>query len=180
MKFLVPLLMLLSNIAWADTSAEFAKAYFSDLENGDYVAAAEKFDPEQLNEFRTMMEFYKEIPAEGQAQFIQTFFGSDQTAESIEKINDVEFFAGIFTFIMRQASAAGSLSFDGFEVLGEVMEGEDIAHLVTRNRVSVGELEVEAMEVVSLKKEGEEWRMLLSGKMKGLPDQMRAAFGAAK
>ena len=35
-----------------------------------------------------MMEFYKEVPPEAQAQFIQTFFGADQTVESVEQLND--------------------------------------------------------------------------------------------
>jgi len=179
MKILIPILLLVSNLAWAETSAEFAKAYFGDLESGNFEAAAEKFDPEQLNEFRTMMEFYKEIPAQAQTQFIQTFFGPDQTIETVDKATDVQFFSGVFSFIMRQAEAAGGLNFDGFEILGEVMEG-DVVHLVTRNRVSVGELEMEAMEVVSVKKQGDSWKLMLSGKMKGLPEQLKAAFGAAK
>ena len=77
---------------------------------------------------------------------------------------------------MAQAEAAGGLNFDGMEVLGEVKEGANVAHVVMRNRVSVGEIEIEAMEVVSFKKVGKDWKALLSGKMKGLANQLRTAF----
>lgn len=79
---------------------------------------------------------------------------------------------------MKQAEAAGGLNFDGIEILGEVKEGDDITHLVTRTTVSVGAIDMEAMEVVSLKKSGDEWRILMSGKIKGLPQQLRAAYAA--
>ena len=180
MKYLLPITLLLMNPAFAETSTERAKLYFADIESRNFSAAAGHFDPGHLKEFRSMMEFYKVLPAEDQDQFIQTFFGEDQTAASIEKIGDREFFSGIFNFIMRQADAAGGLSFDGLEILGEVKEGDNISHLVTRNSISVGEIEMEAMEVVSLKKSDEEWRILMSGKIRGLPDQLRSAFSGAK
>jgi hypothetical protein len=177
-RYLVLILVLFSNFASAETSTDRAKMYFSDIENRNFTAAAEHFDPVQLKEFRKMMEFYKEIPPEAQKQFIQTFFGAEQTLESMETVTDTEFFSGLFSFIMKQADAAGGLSFDGIEILGEVKEGKHVSHLVTRNRVSVGELEMEAMEVISLKKVGDEWRVLMSGKIKGLPQQLKAAFNA--
>ena len=169
----------LSGFAWADTPEAVALAYFSDLESGNYAAAAEKFDPEQLAEFRTQMEFYKEIPLDAQSQFIQMFFGSADSVESIDKLTDVEFFSGLFVFMQRQVELAGRLSFDGIEILGSVEEGEDVSHLVTRNRVSVEEIEIEALEVVSLKKQGEKWYMMLQGQLKGLPQQLKIGFGAA-
>jgi hypothetical protein len=175
-KHFVIILVIFSNFAWAENPTERAEMYFSDIENRNYSAAAEHFDPVQLKEFREMMEFYKEIPTEAQAQFIKTFFSEEQTVESIAKLSDTEFFSGLFNFIMKQAEATGGVSFDGLEILGEVKEGQNISHLVTRNRVSIGELEVEAMEVVSMKKVGNEWRMMMSGKIKGLPQQIKAAF----
>ncbi len=176
MKYLVLILLLVSNTAWAETPEERAKLYFTDIESGNFVAAAKHFDPSQLKEFRSTMEFYKEIPVRDQTEFIQTFFGADQTTESLDKISDVDFFAKLFTFMMRQADAVGGLNFDGLEILGGVKEGSDISHLVTRNRVTVGKLNVEAMEVVSLMKSGDEWRILMSGQIKGFADQLRATF----
>ena len=178
MKFHFVTLFLVANIAWAETPQQRAELYFSDIENLDFLGAASHFDAEQLKEFRGMMEFYKEMPEEAQTNFVQTFFGPDQSTESLENLSDLEFFSGLFSFIMKQAEAAGGLNFDGIEILGEVKEGDDITHLVTRTTVSLGAIDMEAMEVVSLKKSGEEWRILMSGKIKGLPQQLRAAYAA--
>ncbi|CAA0093151.1 Uncharacterised protein [Halioglobus japonicus] len=176
MKYLILLAILVTNVAWAETASDRALEYFSDINNRNFSAAAGHFDPAQLKEFRTTMEFYKGLPPEAQTQFVQTFFGPSQTVESISAVSDVEFFSGIFNFIMQQADQVGGMNFEGVEILGEVKEGDNIAHLVTRNRVSVGEIDVEAMEVVSLKKNGDDWSMLMSGSIKGLPAQLNAAF----
>jgi len=47
---------------------------------------------------------------------------------------------------------------------------------VTRNQVTVGDVKVEGMEVVSCKKRGDEWKLLVSTQMKGLANQIRAAI----
>lgn len=164
-------------MAFAETPEERAELYFADVQRLDFDAAVGHYDPDGLREFREEFSFYKELPAQQQAQFIQTFFGPMETVESVRKLSDQAFFAAIFKFVMRQAEAAGGLNFDELEILGGVPEGDDVRHLVTRNRVSVGEIQVEAMEVVSLKQHGEEWRILMSGKLKGMADQMKAALG---
>lgn len=166
---------MIAQVSFAETASDRAKMYFEDLQQGKYKVAASHFDPSQLKEFRQMMEFYKALPEEHSKRFVQTFFGENQSVDKVAKLSDAEFFAGMLTFIMRQAQAAGGVDFNGFQVLGEVPEGE-VIHLVTRNQVSVGHISTEAMEVVSLKKNGDEWRMLMSGKVKGLPNQIKAAF----
>ncbi|TPW17947.1 MAG: hypothetical protein FD130_457 [Halothiobacillaceae bacterium] len=123
-----------------------------------------------------MMDFIYEIPAEKQLHFLDTFFGAGATKESVSKLSDKEFFASFLGAAMAQAEAVGGINFGAMEVLGEVKEGNDIAHVVTRTKVSVGEVEVEAMEVVSFKKSGDSWKALMSGKMKGMANQLRAAL----
>ena len=176
MKYLLLILLLLTSAASAETPEERAELYFSDIESGNFSAVAKHFDPSQLKTFRSRMGFYKEIPARDQAEFIQTFFDAGQTVDSLDKISDSDFFAGLFKFTMRQAEAAGNLNFDGLEILGEVKEGSDVTHLVTKNRVRVGETNLEAMKVVSLKKNGKDWHIMMSEQIQGLPDQLKAAF----
>jgi len=50
------------------------------------------------------------------------------------------------------------------------------SHVVTRNKVTVGEVDVEALEVVSFKRIGSEWKALLSGRSKGLANQLKATL----
>jgi hypothetical protein len=93
-------------------------------------------------------------------------------------MSDSEFFASFLRAALSQAQALGKVNFEDLEILGEVMEGPDVAHVVTRNKLSVGDFEVEGMEVVSCKKRGDEWKLLVSTQMKGLANQIRSALSS--
>lgn len=174
---IIAILLLSTSPAFAKTASETATYYFNVLKQKDYDRAATFFDPAALGEFRQMMSFVNEIPDEGQQQFFTTFFGLEASRESISKLSDANFFASFLRAAMEQAETVGGVNFGKMEVLGEVMEGKDVVHVVTRNKVSVGEIEVEAMEVVSFKRIGSEWKALMSGKIKGLASQLKAALG---
>jgi hypothetical protein len=172
-------LLLAGSPAFAKTASETASDYFKVLQQKDYDRAATFFDPAALGEFRRMMSFTDEIPAEGQKEFFEAFFGPGASRESVAKLSDARFFASFLRAVMAQAEALGGLNFDRMQILGEVTEGKDVAHVVTRNKVSVGKIEVEAMEVASFRKVGSEWKALLSGKIKGVASQIRAALQGA-
>jgi hypothetical protein len=172
-------LLILAPAVRAETPEQRARMYFSAIGEGKYTEAAGHVEPGQLKEFRAAIEVYEGLPADQLRDFVKTVFGKDETPESVKAKSDSQFFAAFLDSVTRQAAAVGGLRVNAPEILGQVKEGEDVVHLVTRNRVGVGSVEVEAMEVLSLKKHGEEWRVLMSGELKGLPDQIRAAIANA-
>jgi len=175
-QFVMVILLLLSSSAFAKTASEMATEYFGTLQQKDYGRAATFFDPAALGEFRQIMSFVNEISDEGQQQFYTIFFGPEANRQSTGKLSDADFFAAFLRATMAQAEKLGGVNFEKMEILGEVMEGKDVAHVVTRNKVSVGEVEVEAMEVISFKKIGSDWKALLSGKIKGMANQLKATL----
>jgi hypothetical protein len=175
-QFVIIILLLSSSTSFAKTPSETATDYFNVLKQKDYNRAATFFDPAALREFRQMMSFVNEIPDEGQQEFFTTFFGPEANKESIGKLSDANFFASFLGATIGLAETAGGVNFGKMEILGEVMEGKDVAHVVTRNKVSVGEVELEAMEVVSFKRIGSKWKVLMSGKIKGVASQLKAAL----
>ena len=170
------LLIITSSSAFAKTPSEAANDYFGMLKDKNYKAAALLFDPSALKEFRQMMGFTDEVSPEAQKQFFTAFFGSESNMKTVSKLSDVEYFSSFLTAVFAQLESVGGVNFDKMEVIGEVMEGNNIAHVVTRTKVSAGEIELESMEVVSFKKSDKEWRALLSGKLKGIAIQLKAAF----
>jgi hypothetical protein len=178
LRFAIAALLLSSGSVFAATAPETTAAFFDQLEKGDFKAAAAYFDPPALTEFRNSLEVLNEAPAAAQQQFREAFFGAGATAESISKMSDQEFFAAFLRTALAQAESLGRVNFDGMEILGEVMEGPDIAHVVTRNTVKAGDFEIEGMEVVSCRKRGDEWKLLVSNEMKGLANQIRAAISS--
>lgn len=171
-------LLLSSGLVYGATAPETTAAFYAQLQKGDFEAAAGYFDPPALTEFRQSLNIINDAPPAAQQQFREAFFGAGATAESIAKMSDRQFFASFLRSAITQAEALGRVNFDDLEILGEVMEGPDVAHVVTRNQVTVGDVKVEGMEVVSCKKRGDEWKLLVSTQMKGLANQIRAALSS--
>ena len=178
LRFALAALLLSSGLVYGATAPETAAAFYKQLQEGNFEAAAAFFDSPALTEFRQSLSIIDEAPPAAQQQFREAFFGAGATAESIAKMSDKQFFASFLRSAITQAEALGRVNFDDLEILGEVMEGPDVAHVVTRNQVTVGDVEVEGMEVVSCKKRGDEWKLLVSTQMKGLANQIRAAISS--
>ncbi|WP_035608483.1 hypothetical protein [Haloferula sp. BvORR071] len=159
------------------TPQEMTKAYYDAQKAKDFDALAKLFDPAELKAFRTKLDFLTDLPDEDGAAVITAFFGEEATKESVKKLDDLGFFA---TFLKSAAGAgedAGGTMPDDVKVVGEVKEGEDRIHVVTRCKTGAGELQVESMEVMSFKKIGDAWKAQLSGAMAALPAQVRQSFG---
>lgn len=161
--------------AFAKTPSEVAANYYGALKQKDYVAAAKFFAPSALAEFRQNLAFMNELP-DGGGKFFGTFFGAGASKESVGKLSNVDFFAAFMRAVMAQAETVGGANFGKMEILGEVPEGKDKVHVLSRNRVSVGELEMESMDVASVALVDGEWKMLMSGKIKGMAAQLKAAL----
>lgn len=181
----IPMKTLITNLLFAlaftaaslaQTASETAKAYFEVFKTGEYQKAAEFFSPQALKDFREMLDFTDLLPEEKTADFYSNIFEEDASVESVSKMTDAEFFGTFLSFVMKQAAAVGGINFDKVEILGEVPEGENTIHVLTRSRVTLGEMSLESMEVVSFEKIDGKWKALLSGKMKGMAAQIRKAF----
>ncbi|MEM6793151.1 MAG: hypothetical protein AAF725_04180 [Acidobacteriota bacterium] len=159
------------------SATELAEKYFGLLQKEDFQGAAQLFDPAALAEFRGSMSFLLELPEEARGQFFGIFFGPEATVESVKALSDPDFFAAFLKSVLAQA---GGVSFDGLQVIGEVAEGTDQVHVVTRNQATAAGISIEAMEVVSFKRSGEgPWAMQMSGRFKGVAEQLKNALGAA-
>jgi len=163
--------------ALSDTASKAAADYYRTLKEKDYPAAAKMFDPAALKSFRGTMLFMTELDEDQRNEVLEVFFGHGATKESVEKMSDTEFFAGFFKGVMGQAEEIGGVDFGELQVLGEVPEGADVVHVVTRNKVGVGEIKVESLEVISFKKTEAGWKALLNGEMTGMAAQLKNSFG---
>lgn len=178
MTCVIGLLILLSltTSAFAQTPSEQAVKYFEVFKSGEYDKAASFFDPKAIKDFRKMFDFGDALPENQQTEFYTTFFGEDSTKESVAKLTDLEFFSSVLAFVLGQAMGAGGVEFQKVEILGEVPEGKKVIHVLARTNVKSGKIKMEAMEVLSFRKSKDGWKLLLSGKMKGMAAQLREAF----
>ena len=159
-----------------ESPKELAEAYFSLLKKSNWTETAELFDPTALKQFREMTAFLTELAVEEAEGHLRHFFGADATRESVREMSDAEYFSAFMQAVMGQAVQAGQLNFEKVEVIGAVAEGDDVRHVVARIYISVGELKVESMEVLTCNRTADGWKLALQGKMKGMAEQLKRAL----
>lgn len=168
-------LLLLSGPALSDDIERVMMQYFDAMEYEDYDAAARLFDPEDIKVFRESFSFLAELSVNQQQAVYEQMIGPWATQESVEKMSDEEFFASVFGFSMRQAM--GQVQITRADYLGSVLEGEELAHAVSRISVAVGDFEVTEMDVTTLARRNGAWRMKVSGDVERIAGQVKRAMG---
>ncbi len=147
---------------------------YARMRAGDWAAAAEAFDPEALRGFRGM--FLPLLEGKGGDGLAVAFFGEGKTAAEVAKMSDSEFFAG---FIRSVAGGLGGMvSLGEQQILGGVPEGANRTHLVVRARAEAMGMRITQMEVVTLNRTPQGWRLAMSGEMEGLAQMMQKMMGA--
>jgi len=130
------------NTTTEKTGTKVAELYFQLLQENKWEEVVKLYDPEALKHFKSMM--------------------SGEENQSAE-----EFFASYLQQMMDFASVIGDVNFNKVNIIGSIPEG-DMLHIMVRTVASVGEMSIEKMEVLSLKKHGDGWKIILSGKMEGM------------
>ncbi|MBP6750585.1 MAG: hypothetical protein KA144_13185 [Xanthomonadaceae bacterium] len=144
---------------------------FRRMKAGEWTSAADAFDPAALTQLRDMLAPILE--SEDGAGVATMFFGDGASPASLKSMSDQAFFAGLMSSIMQ--TAGGSL--ESQEVLGGVAEGPDRMHMVVRNKAAAMGLSITQMEVVTLNKTPQGWRLALSGKMEGMAQALKQLGG---
>jgi hypothetical protein len=146
---------------------------------GDWNGAAEAFDPAALREFRQM--FAPILQGEGGDFMAAGFLGEGRTAADALKLTDAEFFAG---FVRNMAGGLGGLggavNLGEQQILGVVPEGADLMHVVARTSSETMGVRITQMEVVTLRRTPQGWRLALSAEMEGFAQLMGRMMEAAR
>ena len=153
------------------------QGYLETMKAGQFVKMAELMHPEALEKFRAMMlSIVDETKTSEEDNPLRLFRGVKDVA-ALKKLSPAEFFAAFFGGLMdlspamKDALGSGSM---GMTPIGSVPEG-DVLHVVCRTTAGVEGVNITKMEVISLKRAGGNWRVLLSGEMEGIAQALRAA-----
>lgn len=155
--------------AAANTPQATVAAMNQAMERGDWKAAAAQFDPQALKDFRAMlMPVIDAAPAAQRETMVKTMFDIGSLDE-LKRASDGDFFASYMGGIL--SLAGGKLVSN--DIIGEVAEGADVRHVVTRSRVAAQGIEMTKMDVVSLRRTPQGWRVQLKGDMTGMAELMK-------
>jgi hypothetical protein len=159
------LLSLAAGLAQAATTPEITvKEYMAALQKDGMVAVSRFLHPDELKRFKEMLlpMFRKDAAAKSEA--IRGIYGPEATLASVEAMPPTEFMDGFMRLAGEQLSGA---TFGDAEVLGKVSEN-DVVHVVTRAATKIKEIQIKTVTVVSTKKSGADWKLMLTGELEGL------------
>jgi len=166
----LPALLLLAfapALAAQATPEQVVQRYFDSFRTGDYAANVALMHPEALNDMKETLSGLVAIPgATDEPQFREMFGVS--TVEEFNRLTPAALFAAVLRSQLEDPEMRQILGSAQTEVLGHVMEGDSVAHVVYRMRMSMGEMQVNQVQVAPLKRADGEWRVLLTGSLAGM------------
>ena len=157
---------------YALTPERIARTHFEMLRNKQWIEIAHLYDPEELSDIREIVSIIFESPDEVSAKYLDTIFGPGTTKVKVEAMTDYIFFANFLRFVMEQTDQWIQNQFKEIDILGSVKEGDNLVHVVSKMQIAIDDTTMESIKVVSFKKVGNEWHILLRGEIKGLIQQM--------
>ena len=172
LRLLFVALLVFSCSASATTPEEVAQDYLRVATDDGLSATGRFFEPAAVEGMKQTFVSLLDLEAEqGQSQVRTIMFGEGTSLEAARQLNAPEFYGGVMRFIEAQMNSS-EIRFSGSEVLGAVYEGSDLAHVVARVVVGVGEQEMSSVDLISMRRNGQGWALLMQAEM----DQFAAAM----
>jgi len=163
--------------AQESTPEATASAYMQAVRAGNWAGMAKLMHPEALNQLRTLMQPLFASNAPEADDFRQRFLGV-RTAREAAALSDTTVFANFVRSLNEQnPTAAQALQAATIEEIGHVSEGPDVAHVVYRATLDVEGMTISNVNVLTVKRSGDDWRVLLTGDYSALATALRQALG---
>jgi hypothetical protein len=158
----------------AEQPEEVAHLYIRAMADARLNVVADHMHPGALDRFKgIMIEIAGAIAAAPEdrkppAKMVSALFG-DEGPAAVKDLAPrevfVRFMSNLTTFVPQiRVMHAGS----EYQVLGHVVEGGNVAHVVFRATLLQGAHEMTKMSVLSLKRDGEHWKVLLTDDLESL------------
>lgn len=153
------------------TPEEVVARYFETFRTGDYAANAAMMDPAALEELKSSMTQLVDLAGAEPAGELEATFGVS-TAEELRALPAATLYERMLRSTLGRAEVAEVMASAEMDVIGHVAEGEDLAHVVYRMRMRVGETEVDQVQLAPLRRTADGWRVMLTGSLAGMMQGM--------
>ena len=158
-------------------AAEVAAKGMEAVRAADWAGFTKLMHPEALAAAKKMFEPI--VVADTTAEMRRAFFGVE-TVEQFTALSDAQAFEALMANLTKNIPGfAEALTGARFETIGVLPEGSELAHVVYRGDVQAEGIAVSKTAVVTLRRHGGEWRMLLSGNIEGLAARLAQMAAAA-
>ncbi|HEX6038482.1 hypothetical protein [Longimicrobium sp.] len=165
---LVALLAFAPGLRAQDTPEQVVQQYFDTFVRGDYAANVALMHPDALTDLQEMMSgMVALVGTEGDDGQLREMFGV-QSMEEFNRLTPAQLFERLLRWQLDKPEMREVLSGAQTTVLGHVMEGDSLAHVVYRMRMEVGAMSVDQVQVAPVKQSNGQWRVLLTGTFAGM------------
>ena len=147
-----------------ESPEQFASRYDSVSKTGDGAELSKLMHPDALSRFREIVAPFFDVKSN---DIGSTIFGV-KTKTAFTELTSEQIFERFMLFVSKVPEVAEAMKTAQMSMIGHVKEGSDVAHLVYKVNVKVGDITVAKTGVMSLKRNGEKWLALLSGDYEGL------------
>jgi hypothetical protein len=158
----------------AEPPEEVAHTYIRAMADARMNVVADQMHPSALDRFKGIMtDVANAIVAapsdrKPSAKMVSALFG-DEGPTVVKDLAPrdvfVRFMSNLTTFVPQIRAMHGGSE---YQVLGHVDEGINVAHVVFRATLAQGDHEMTKMSVLSLKRDGEHWKVLLTDDLENL------------
>jgi hypothetical protein len=124
---------------------------------------ANAMDPDSLEEFRTAVvaTIDTAVKRVGEAKLLESFPGV-RSVKALKALDAPHLFAGVVRRMTADPEFQKSLAKTKIDVFGHISEGgDDTAHVVYRSRMKQGEVDIVRLNVVTVRKSGQTWKMAI-------------------
>jgi hypothetical protein len=165
------LLALPARGAAQETPEQVVQRYYETFRTGDYAGNAALLHPDALNQMKETMLGLAALPGAVQEPQFHEMFGV-RTVEELRALPAATVFERMLRSQLENEDMRQILASSQVTVLGHVMEGDSTAHVVYRMRMSLGEMQMDQVQVAPVKRADGQWRVLLTGSLAGMMNAM--------
>ncbi|HEX5726713.1 MAG TPA: hypothetical protein VFX98_14655 [Longimicrobiaceae bacterium] len=153
-----------------ETPEAVARRYFESMRAANWTANVALMHPEALASFK---QIFVQLGTGIGPEAVQELFGTDPAG--LERMSGEQVYTTFMQKVMGQFGGLGEMMAGmEAEVVGHVPEGAEQAHVVYRMTMEMAGMSMNQMQVISLKRDGGTWKVLLTGDMANLGAMFRA------
>lgn len=155
-----------------ETPEAVAERSLAAIRDGNFLAVASLMHEDALRELRALLEPILTLDDPEVVELRQQLMG-ESSIPAIRGMSDTLFVSRFLGLAMNREGMAQALKSSQGKLLGSVKEGPDTVHVVYRLALSVEDIAITEMDVISLGRSRAGWRTLLKGDVRAMASALQ-------
>ena len=156
------------------TPEKLVNKYYNYIVSNDMQSLSEYMHSDELDKFKNMLQpVFLSLLKNSNTPPPFSFTNGD-SLEIIYQDSSKQFFERFMRFaISLNPGLNSAISGSTIEPIGHVKDG-DVVHVVVKFTLNIKGMEINKLSVMSIKKDNDEWKLMLTGDIKGIAEAMKS------